>query len=56
LQVLEQTGDNLEAALPLYEERRAPHIAALIKLMTFSFPWQYNQDPFKVSFRDTFMC
>mmetsp|Transcript_5956 Transcript_5956/g.14055 ORF Transcript_5956/g.14055 Transcript_5956/m.14055 type:complete len:611 (-) Transcript_5956:636-2468(-) len=44
-QVLEHTGDDLSKALPLYEKRRAPHIAALIQLMTFSYPWQYNQDP-----------
>ncbi|KAF5842201.1 hypothetical protein DUNSADRAFT_8601 [Dunaliella salina] len=44
-QVLDRTGDNLSEALPLYERQRAPHIAALIQLMTFSYPWQYNQDP-----------
>lgn len=42
-QTLDATGDDLAAALPLYEQRRAPQIAALVQLMSFSFPWQYNQ-------------
>ncbi|KAG2427606.1 hypothetical protein HXX76_012260 [Chlamydomonas incerta] len=42
---LDEAGGNLAAALPLYESRQAPEAAALAQLMTFSYPYQYNQDP-----------
>ncbi|KAJ9516090.1 hypothetical protein QJQ45_024514 [Haematococcus lacustris] len=42
-QVLEECGDDLGRALPAYQARRAPDVAALISLMTFSYPWQYSQ-------------
>ncbi|KAL6752734.1 hypothetical protein V8C86DRAFT_3029347 [Haematococcus lacustris] len=42
-QVLEECGDDLGRALPTYQARRAPDVAALISLMTFSYPWQYSQ-------------
>ncbi|KAG2423610.1 hypothetical protein HYH02_015310 [Chlamydomonas schloesseri] len=42
---LDEAGGDLAAALPLYESRQAPEAAALAQLMTFSYPYQYNQDP-----------
>lgn len=41
---LDECNDDLTKALPLYEERRMPDIKALIKIMQFAFPYQYNQD------------
>ena len=40
LQILAETGDRLDVALPLFEQRRMPDIKALIRLMTFSYPYQ----------------
>ncbi len=30
-----------------YQNLRQPDIKALIRLVQFSYPWQYNQDPFQ---------
>ncbi|GLC39051.1 hypothetical protein PLESTB_001287900 [Pleodorina starrii] len=43
-EALDQAGGDLGTALPLYESRRAPEAAALVELMTFGAPYQYNQD------------
>lgn len=42
-QVLSEHDDDLSKALPAFEARRAGDIQALIQLMTFSAPYQYNQ-------------
>jgi hypothetical protein len=42
-QVLSEHDDDLSKALPAFEARRAGDIRALIELMTFSAPYQYNQ-------------
>jgi 2-polyprenyl-6-methoxyphenol hydroxylase-like FAD-dependent oxidoreductase len=43
--VLDECGDDLHRALPLFEERRMPDVKALITLMQWGAPYQYNQDP-----------
>jgi 2-polyprenyl-6-methoxyphenol hydroxylase-like FAD-dependent oxidoreductase len=44
--LLSANGD-IYSALPLYENMRSKEIAALCKLMTFAYPYQYNQSPIK---------
>ena len=39
--------NNIEKGLKLYEDRRAPEVAALTKMMVFGYPYQYNHMPFK---------
>ncbi|GIL78538.1 hypothetical protein Vretimale_6134 [Volvox reticuliferus] len=46
-QALDEASGNLARALPLFEARQAPEAAALAEIMTFGFPYQYNQDTFK---------
>ncbi|KAK3255626.1 hypothetical protein CYMTET_35204 [Cymbomonas tetramitiformis] len=43
-EALERCGDQVEAALPLYERMRLPETKALVKLVQISYPWQYNQN------------
>lgn len=38
-------NSDLDSALPLYESRRNPDTKALINLVQFAYPYQYNQDP-----------
>ena len=42
-QVLEECGDNLEVALPLFESRRMPDVRALVRIMQFGFPYQVSR-------------
>ena len=42
---IESTDGDLERALPLFESRRMPEVRALIDLMVFGYPYQYNQGP-----------
>merc|ERR1712054_697267 len=44
---LKETDNNIEKGLKLYEDRRAPEVAALTKMMVFGYPYQYNHMPFK---------
>mmetsp|Transcript_41279 Transcript_41279/g.74216 ORF Transcript_41279/g.74216 Transcript_41279/m.74216 type:complete len:282 (-) Transcript_41279:154-999(-) len=44
---LEETGDDLSAALPKYEAERLPENIALIRLMQLGGPYQYKQDALK---------
>ncbi len=46
-EVLAETKDNLELALPRYETLRQNDIQALIRLAQISYPWQYNQAPLR---------
>jgi 2-polyprenyl-6-methoxyphenol hydroxylase-like FAD-dependent oxidoreductase len=46
-ETLAETQDNLSQALPRYESLRQPDIRALIRLVQISYPWQYNQAPFR---------
>lgn len=43
---LQACNGELEKALSLFETKRMPEIRALIDLMVFGFPFQYNQGPF----------
>ena len=44
---LKETNNDIDKGLKLYEDRRAPEIAALTKMMVFGYPYQYNHMPFK---------
>ena len=46
-EILGETNDNFAEALLRYQNLRQPDIKALIRLVQFSYPWQYNQDPFQ---------
>ncbi len=39
-EVLEESGDRLDVALPRFEQRRMPDVKALIRLMQIGFPYQ----------------
>ncbi|GAX80168.1 hypothetical protein CEUSTIGMA_g7606.t1 [Chlamydomonas eustigma] len=43
-QVLDKCEGDLYKALPMYEELRMPDVKALISIMQFGYPYQYNQD------------
>ncbi|MFM6105400.1 MAG: FAD-dependent oxidoreductase [Sphaerospermopsis kisseleviana] len=43
-EILQETQDNLTAALPRYQNLRELDIKALIRLVQIGYPWQYNQD------------
>ncbi|KAG2487276.1 hypothetical protein HYH03_014117 [Edaphochlamys debaryana] len=45
VKALDAAGGDLAAGLPAFEAAAAPEAAALAELMTFSYPYQYNQDP-----------
>lgn len=42
---IDSTDGDLKRALPLFESRRMPEVRALIDLMVFGYPYQYNQGP-----------
>lgn len=44
-QALEASDGDLEKALPLFERKRMPEVRALVDLMVFGYPYQYNQGP-----------
>jgi len=46
-EILAETQDNLSQALPRYQNLRQRDIKALIRLVQISYPWQYNQAPFR---------
>ena len=46
-EILEETQDNFSEGLVRYQNLREADIAALIRLVQFSYPWQYNQDLFQ---------
>ncbi|KXZ50097.1 hypothetical protein GPECTOR_18g73 [Gonium pectorale] len=46
-QALDEAAGDVGKALPMYEARRAPEAAALTHLVTFSYPYQYNQAPLR---------
>lgn len=43
-------NEDLYTALPLYEFRRYPATEALIQIVRFAYPYQYNQDPIAKKF------
>lgn len=46
-EALSQSNDDLSQALPLYESLRLADTKALVRLVQFAYPWQYNQAPFR---------
>jgi kynurenine 3-monooxygenase len=44
--VLEECGNDLTRALPLFEERRMDDVRSLVRLVQIGYPYQYNQDQF----------
>ncbi len=46
-EALAQSHDDLKSALPRYESWRTSDIKALIRLVQTTYPWQYNQAPFR---------
>eukprot|EP00955_Chlamydomonas_euryale_P112381 366130-Chlamydomonas_euryale.AAC.8 len=47
--VLEECNDQIEVALPMFEERRLPDVKALVEIMVWGGPYQYRQDQVKAS-------
>ena len=45
--ILAETKDNINQALPRYQTLREPDIKALIRLVQIGYPWQYNQAPLR---------
>jgi len=46
-EILAKYENNLCQALPEYESQRSPDVKAVVQLVRFAFPWQYNQAPLR---------